>query len=156
MIYIAAILIVTGVTLFVAAPLTGESFWRRGASRSTEAERLEHERELAMQGLRDLEFDHEMGMLSDADYAVLKAPLEERALAAMDALGRLRVASRPSSSAATPAAAGAGVVRPLRGAAPRNVRFCPHCGGAVGPAHKFCAICGAPLAALRRVGGEAG
>jgi hypothetical protein len=99
MIYIAAILIVAGVTLFVAAPLTGESFWHRGVRGSTEAERLEHERELAMQSLRDLEFDREMGKLSDADYLVLKAPLEERALAAMDALGRLRVAS---ASAVTP------------------------------------------------------
>jgi len=163
-IYVAAVLIVAGVALFVAAPLTGESLWRRGARDSGDAERLEHERELAMQGLRDLEFDREMGKLSEADYAALKAPLEDRALAAMDALGRLRTAGRPSASSSTtaaPAAAGAAVVVPLRAAAPsgaaaRKLRFCPQCGGAVAPTHQFCAGCGAPLAALRIERSEAG
>jgi NADH pyrophosphatase NudC (nudix superfamily) len=156
-IYLAAILIVAGVALFVAAPLTGESLWRRTGRRSAEAERLEHERELAMQGLRELEFDREMDKLSDPDYAALKAPLEERALAAMGALERLR--NEPA-----PGAPSAPVVRPLRpmATAPsgtaiaRQVRFCPECGSAVGGTHKFCGGCGAPLAALRRAGGEAG
>ncbi|HTW89697.1 MAG TPA: hypothetical protein VMD75_16995 [Candidatus Binataceae bacterium] len=158
MIYLAAILIVAGVALFVAAPLTGESLRRRSPRPSVEAERLRHERELALQGLRDLEFDREMGKLSDADYAALKSPLEERALAAMSALGRLRSEVALGASAVSPAAS----VRTLRavaapaGAAARRVRFCPQCGAAVGPSHKFCAGCGVPLAELRRAGGEAG
>src|SRR5581483_9683083 len=103
-----------------------------------EIERIEHEQELAMQGLRDLEFDRETGKLADADYAALKAPLEARALKAMQTLGRLASANRPGAS---PDAAG--VVVPLRAAAPsgaaaRNLRFSPQCGSAVGPAHKFC------------------
>jgi len=152
-IYLAAILIVAGVALFVAAPLTGESLWRRPGRRSVEAERLEHEQELAMQGLRELEFDREMDKLSAADYGTLKAPLEERALAAMGALERLRNEPAPGAPS-TP------VVRPLRplATAPgaRQVRFCPECGSAIGGSHKFCGGCGAPLAALRRAGGEAG
>lgn len=159
MIYLAAILIVTGVALFVAAPLTGESLWRRAARPSAEVERLEHERELAMQGLRELEFDREMGKLSEFDYAALKTPLEERALAAMGALGRSR--NEPGSGGAPVTAP---VVRTLRAvvspsggaATARKVRFCPECGSAVGGNYKFCAGCGAPLAALRRAGGEAG
>jgi cytochrome c-type biogenesis protein CcmI len=110
-VYFAAILIVAGVALFVAAPLAGGSVWRRRSGAAQEIERIEHARELAMQGLRDLEFDREMGKLADADYAALKAPLEARALAAMEALGRLASANRPGAS--SPDAAG--VVVPLRG-----------------------------------------
>ena len=67
MIYLATILNVVGVALFVAAPLTGEALWRRGGCGTAQGERPEHERELAVQGLRDLEFDREMGKLEDAD-----------------------------------------------------------------------------------------
>ena len=93
--YVAAILIVAAVALFVAAPLSGGFPRRRGASiRELEHERLEHERGLAVQGLRELEFDHEMGKLDEGDYRELKRSLEERALGAMSAIGRLRGAVR--------------------------------------------------------------
>src|SRR5229473_5536075 len=93
--YLAAILIVAAVALFVAAPLSGGFPRRRGAtSRELELERLEHERGLAVQGLRELEFDHEMGKLDDADYRELKATLEARALAAMGAIDRAKAAGR--------------------------------------------------------------
>ena len=73
MLYLAAVLIVASVALFVAAPLGGGLLATRRAGRdAAEAERLEHERALAMQGLRELEFDREMGKLSDADYAALR------------------------------------------------------------------------------------
>jgi hypothetical protein len=85
--YIAAFLIVWGVALFVAAPLSGGL--RARAKRSGEEiefEHWEHEHALAVQGLRELEFDREMGKLSDADYDSLKAALEGRALQAMTAI----------------------------------------------------------------------
>ena len=81
MLYLAAVLIVASVALFVAAPLGGGALATRRAGRdAAEAERLEHERALAMQGLRELEFDREMGKLSDADYASLHEGLMTRAL----------------------------------------------------------------------------
>ena len=43
----------------------------------------EHERGLAVQGLRELEFDRQTGKLSDADYESLHDALEQRALAAI-------------------------------------------------------------------------
>jgi hypothetical protein len=93
--YVAAILIVAAVALFVAAPLSGGFPRRRGAtSRELDLERLEHERGMAVQGLRELEFDHEMGKLDETDYRDLKRSLEDRALASMSALERLRGAER--------------------------------------------------------------
>ena len=96
MLYLAAVLIVASVALFVAAPLGGGLLATRRTGRAAaEAERLEHERALAMQGLRELEFDREMGKLSEADYAALREGLMARALGASAALERLRAGPSP-------------------------------------------------------------
>jgi len=89
--YIAAVLIVAGVALFVAAPLSGGL--RGRARRSREEQELDHwahEHALVVQGLRELEFDREMGKLSDADYESLKVSLEGRALHAMTAIEKFK------------------------------------------------------------------
>jgi hypothetical protein len=142
--YLAAVLIVAAVALFVAAPLSGGFPRRRGASsRELELERLEHERGLAVQGLRELEFDHEMGKLDELDYRELKRSLEDRALAAMSALEGLRGADRAAFRTApmrvAPRVAGvANSTKPV-------VNFCPQCGVSVGARHNFCAGCGVSL-----------
>jgi hypothetical protein len=168
--YVAAILIVAAVALFVAAPLSG-GFPRRRRSTSGELdlERLEHDRGIAVQGLRELEFDHEMGKLDEVDYRGLKRSLEERALSAMSAIERLRgagraatmrLASRPArpthaAVAAAPASAAPASLasfatpsarRSLGAANARPiVNFCPQCGVPVGAGHNYCASCGASL-----------
>ena len=87
--YIAAFLIVMGVALFVAAPLSGGLRARAKRSREElERDHWEHEHALAVQGLRELEFDREMGKLSDADYESLRASLQGRALQAMSAIAQ--------------------------------------------------------------------
>jgi hypothetical protein len=144
-IYVAGIMLVAAVALFVAAPLT-EGFLRRRrvGAKDLELERLEHERALAVQGLRELEFDHEMGKVDVADYQSLRGPLERRALAAMSALEparledqatTLRLASRRARPAIAAAAAQIG-----------HANFCPQCGVRAGATHNFCAECGAALA----------
>ena len=141
--YVAAVLIVAAVALFVAAPLSGGFPRRRSATgRELELERLEHERGLAVQGLRELDFDHEMGKVDEFDYRELKRSLEDRALAAMSALERLRGVSR--------AAVPLGVAAPAPRATPRSsvVNFCPQCGVPAGASHNFCASCGASLSVL--------
>lgn len=147
--YLAAILIVAAVALFVAAPLSGGFPRRRGATlRELEHERLEHERGLAVQGLRELEFDHEMGKLDEVDYRELKRSLEERALAAMSAIERLRGAVRiaPMRQAlrAPPMRPSAGVASSVTPV----VNFCPQCGVPAGVGHNFCAGCGARLSVV--------
>ena len=167
---VAALLIVAAVALFVAAPLSGGFPRRRGATvRELDLERLEHDRGLAVQGLRELEFDHEMGKLDETDYRDLKRSLEERALSAMSAIERLRGAegaaersrmmrlaaraARSTPEAISPAAAivspiGAPIARrSSRGASASRpvVNFCPQCGVPVGASHNFCMSCGASL-----------
>jgi cytochrome c-type biogenesis protein CcmI len=143
--WIAAIMLIIAVALFVSAPLTDESLRRRrDSSNELELERLEHERGLAVQGLRELEFDHEMGKIDEADYRSLRAKLEERALATMTALesvrktGRaatLRVASRRAKP--SPISAQTSAIR--------QVNFCPQCGVRAAPRHNFCSDCGNSL-----------
>lgn len=113
--YVATLLIVAGVALYVASPLVS-GFVRRRRPKSREElsiEHWQHEHALAVQGLRELEFDRQMGKLADADYESLHATLETKALEAMSALEKIRSGIRrkrfagleatPKAKPATPA-----------------------------------------------------
>jgi cytochrome c-type biogenesis protein CcmI len=101
---LAAALIVTGVALFVAAPLgIGLVGARERSPEELKTDRYEHERALAVQALRELEFDREMGKLSDADYESMHQALEDRALTAMAAIENIRTQSeKPKKTSVTP------------------------------------------------------
>ena len=167
MIYLAAVLIVASVALFVAAPLGGGLLARRRTSSgAAEAERLEHERALAMQGLRELEFDREMGKLAEPDYAALHESLMARALGASAALERLRSAAPAADTGATQpaaapetAAARSPLVKSVTTSGPplaaARIRFCPQC-GAEATAGNFCCACGASLSLSTHAATRAG
>ncbi|HXR37172.1 MAG TPA: zinc ribbon domain-containing protein [Candidatus Binataceae bacterium] len=143
MIYLAAILIVMGVALFVAAPMFEAARRGRVGRSDPDRIRLEHERAQSIQALRELEFDREMRKLSEADCAELKQRLEARALRAMAALEKLD----QKDAAKTPGAGRKRVAR-IAAAAPGAgpaVRFCPACGKPVAGKVNFCAECGAAL-----------
>jgi NADH pyrophosphatase NudC (nudix superfamily) len=158
-IYLAAAMIVAGVALFVAAPLAaGFIRLRRRDAQEFEIERLQHERGLAVQGLRELEFDREMGKLSDADYESLHTGLESRALGSMEALDKLRAEMERAAAEKKPARRVEPIRRPpppppspLIASPPRSiaagarVRFCPRCGARTPANAKFCGECGISL-----------
>lgn len=139
---IAAMLMVMGVALFVAAPLVGGTRRRRRRMINPELARLERERAQALQGLRELEFDREMGKVSEADCRDLRHGLENKALAAMAALEKLQAEARVAPAGAI-----------LRRAAPpralrrvvAQVNACPDCGAGLKSDSKFCTECGASL-----------
>lgn len=137
--YFAAFLITAAVALFVAAPLT-EGFLRRKRSANLGLIPLQHDRELALQGLRELEFDREMDKLDESDYASLKANLENHALAAMRGLEQLAPASRPT------------LVRLASNRScssmqldSRAFSFCSQCCSRAGVGYRFCPDCGTAL-----------
>lgn len=144
--YLAAFLIVAAVALFVAAPLT-EGFLRRKRSANLEFIQLQHERELSLQGLRELEFDHEMGKLDESDYQSLKANLENHALTAMRGLERLAQASRPTLvRLASIRSSGSTAIQ----LSPRPFNFCPQCGSRAAVGYRFCPVCGTVLVTAPR------
>lgn len=145
MAYLAAAMIIAGVALFVAAPLGGGFFPRRQrGSTEVDRERLEHERGLAVQGLRELEFDREMGKLSESDYKSLYATLEQRALKAMAALDRFRVDAPRGKGSVRRIESARGAVGAPR-VAPREINFCPQCGARCPADSQFCGECGVRL-----------
>jgi hypothetical protein len=138
-------MIIAGVALFVAAPLGGGFFPRRQrGSSEVDRERLEHERGLAVQGLRELEFDREMGKLSESDYKSLYTTLEQRALKAMAALERFRVDPPRGKGSVRRIESARGAVGAPR-VAPREINFCPQCGARCPAGSQFCGECGVRL-----------
>jgi NADH pyrophosphatase NudC (nudix superfamily) len=146
-IYLAAILIVIGVALFVAAPLFESARATRAGRSDLERNRLEHEKALAVQGLRELEFDREMHKLSDPDWAELKQQLEIRALRTMAAIEKLdkEMEGRGAPAVRRRVARGDAAAGTLQA-----VRFCPACGKPVTSQVNFCGECGAALTIRER------
>ena len=89
LVYLAGLIVITGVAVSIAAPL----LWPRSSVASApgtdpERYRLEKEKELAYAAIKDAEFDLQMGKLSPEDHAALREKYEARALAALEALER--------------------------------------------------------------------
>lgn len=181
--YLATLLIVAGIALFVASPLSGPAL-KRGQKSADELQlgHWQHEQALAVQGLREVEFDREMGKLSDADYSSLHAALEERALKAMAAIERLKEKERAATLAALAAAQKkrepAPLAAPASAPAPTPQPAVPAASGVVSPsavaAHqpslgrwaapdaawtrrvRFCPQCGQRVAAMANFCAECG
>ena len=139
---IASLLMVLGVALFVAAPLVGGMRQQRRRTANPELARLDQEHAHALQGLRELEFDREMGKMSEEDCQDLRRGLENKALAAMTALEKLQGETRVASASAA-------LRRPASPKAPRRVvtqvNVCPECGVRLKSSANFCSECGASL-----------
>jgi hypothetical protein len=91
MTYVLAALLAVAAVLFVARPFLREPDAR--SDRLSEPDELDRrrlalleERDRALDALRELEFDHRTGKLSDDDYRALVGPLRRRAAQATRAL----------------------------------------------------------------------
>ena len=91
--------------------------------------------------LRDLEFDHDLGVVGDDDYARLRERLMAEAATALEGARR-----RKEDAASDRIEAAVRALRQQRktdgGAA---ARFCPQCGNPVDAGDRFCTGCGASL-----------
>ena len=94
---LAAAVVVLVARPFLAEPGTSEG--RIGEPDAAESERLRllEERDRTLGGLRELEFDHRTGKISDADYREQIGPLRQEAA---EVLRALEPKGRPSASPA--------------------------------------------------------
>jgi len=150
------------VALVVARPLLDGN--RARDRQPGPAEALLAEREQILLQLRDLDFDHTLGKLDEADYAAQRAQLVGQGvevLKQLDALGlslpvvapapagdeveaaiaRRRQRAAPASSAAAPVAP----APPPTAASATLTRTCANCGRKALAGDQFCASCGQPL-----------
>jgi hypothetical protein len=81
-----ALLLIATVATVIAAPLL-DSGANVEASADLGVERLEREKNAALTAIREAQFDHAMGKLSEEDYASLRSFYERRALTALSELG---------------------------------------------------------------------
>jgi hypothetical protein len=132
------LVLVLATALALAWPLLASPPGEPEAAASPEASsRLESERDAVLAAIREADFDHETGKLSDEDHRALRAELEERALGAFAALDRAAVPPKGQ----TPPSAGAAAA--ARGTA---ASFCPACGQRRKDGAEFCGGCGRRLA----------
>jgi hypothetical protein len=85
---ILAAAVTTGALLYVARPLFGDVKLPPAADADGVARRLEllEERDRALAAVRELEFDHRTGKVSDVDYREMIGPLRKRAVETLRSL----------------------------------------------------------------------
>jgi hypothetical protein len=148
-----------GVAVYVARPLIE----KRGlnAKDFSVADALQAQRETVLTALRDLDFDHATGKITDDDYISQREHLRAQGVAVLKQLESLGVTGNGASADESieqavrvrrkPAAASTGnVVDDAIEAAVASRRraaavTCPQCGASAQPADRFCPQCGAAV-----------
>lgn len=109
--------------------------------------------------IKDLEFDHQVGKLSEEDFQRFDARLRQQAIGYLQQIDKLAPQSaqldealegeitRLRKTRTTPASANGKTAPVTATAAPMPAakpaaRFCTNCGQPLAPEHKFCANCG--------------
>ncbi len=109
-----------------------------------ELERVLSQKETALEAIRELEFDHAVGSLSDEDYAELKEKYERKAISVLKNLRGMGEAGGHGSGQEKGRKMGA--ARAKRGGRQMAREFaCPECGASFRPEARFCASCGVEL-----------
>ncbi|KKL47685.1 hypothetical protein LCGC14_2333070 [marine sediment metagenome] len=170
MTYLAILLMMLLAFAVVGWPLISSSRAARPQSGgSSPSDDLIDERDAAYRAIKELDFEYQLGNLSEADYRGLRERYRSEAAATLRRLDALAkgarageasptstVASVVEGSAASPKAG-----RPCPScASPREDtdrycwrcgaqlgRRCPSCAGSVEAEDRFCAVCGAPVEA---------
>jgi hypothetical protein len=141
MFIILAILLTAAALLAVAYPIL---FKGSAAKQPTTAEEsldeLLAQRDAAMQALRELNFDHRMGKISDEDFAAFELNLKQNAAGTLRALDQWEAQADDALDRDLEHEIAARRAQLTAGA-----QACPACGHPATAADRFCAICGAAL-----------
>lgn len=121
----------------LAAPLRRQTEMIPGEAAAGEVTAAPSGYETALLALRDLEFDHQLGVVSDDDYGVLHEQLVAQAAISLE--------SDVEADREVGGLIEAAILRRRQQRRVDNVRFCPQCGRPVETGDLFCAGCGQPL-----------
>ncbi len=92
LLYLAGLLLIGAVAVFVAAPLFNpENEPHNSEEHESQTKRWEKQKADAYAALKEAEFDQQMGKLTEEDYRILREKYETRAREALAQLDRLRV-----------------------------------------------------------------
>lgn len=149
-----AILLSAAALYVVAYPIVPGPRGRRPAvtSAQEQLEELLAQREAAFQALRELNFDHQLGKITEEDFVVFEANLKQHAADVLRALDRWEAAADADLDDVLEQAVSArrAVLQGLQAEALRgDGASCPACGRQVAADDKFCPSCGAALPALQ-------
>lgn len=135
------ILLVIAVVLFVGYPLfetrTKKGIWSRSASNSR-ARDLEDRKEAIYAAIKDMEFDYQMGKLSDEDFKALRQQYKE------EAIGLLKKIDQIQSKKVKAKGVYSKQKQKIKSDS-KDVNFCWICGTAITDGDEFCANCGNKL-----------
>ena len=141
MFIVLAILITAAALLAVAYPILSKGSATKPATTAQESlDELLGERDAAMQALRELNFDHRMGKISDEDFAVFELNLKQHAAETLRALDEWEAQTEDDLDQSLEREVAARQSQLIAGG-----RACPSCGRPAADDDKFCAICGAAL-----------
>jgi hypothetical protein len=141
MFIVLAILLTAAALLAVAHPILFKGSAVKQATTAEESlDELVAQRDAAMQALRELNFDHRMGKISDEDFAAFELNLKQNAAETLRALDQWETQADDELDQ--------GMEREIaarRAQLAAGSRVCPSCGRNAADADRFCASCGATL-----------
>ena len=85
-VFLVGLAVVLAVAIFVAAPLFGAPETAAAVEAPSDRDRWERQKRQALAAIKETELDHEMGKLSDEDFARMRERFERQALDALAAL----------------------------------------------------------------------
>ena len=142
---VLAILLTAAALLAVAYPILSKSSTSKPASTAQESlDELLGQRDAAMQALRELNFDHRMGKISDEDFAVFELNLKQHAAETLRALDEWEAQTDVDLDQSMERE-----IATRKSQLSSGARACPSCGRPAADDDKFCAICGAALVRMR-------
>jgi hypothetical protein len=108
----------------------------------TELDRLLDRKAVIYRNLKDLDFEHAMGRLSDADHGSLEADYKNDAAILLQKLDQLGASEGLDETIEKDIAARKAKLFASSSAQPKEAARCPSCGAEIIPGKKFCADCG--------------
>ncbi len=142
MFIVLAILLSAAAVLGVAYPILAKARANvpgRASAQEQLAELLA-QREAAFQALRELQFDHRVGKITDEDFVAFEANLKQHAAETLRALDRWEAEADAQLERLIERE-----LKQRRAAARATGLRCPTCGRPAEPEDRFCAACGAAL-----------